>query len=319
MTSRPEYVELDGGLVFRPPYLQSDAFLTAWILRSDRAAQQRLLDQAFNRPSGGAVDYRPLLGAAILSFANIQRISSLDPVDKNYGYTNEIDTCFWMLAGAYVDDALHHLVWYVPYIWVDNSLALIVGRDVHGFPKQIGWSSLPTSPSDPGPFWTDGLVLANHSAETPVTRGRIFTIERDPAADLGDLRAWDAGDKLAALKAIFEQLRSLGGLEIDLHLIQTVVSDLFGGHLPMLFLKQIRDASSHDRAAYQAIIEAHATVIDFRGAGLLPPGWTLNVNDYASHRVAETLGLGGPQSIDSGFWLKYSFSMDLGKEVWRAP
>ena len=64
------YVDLDGGSVFRPPFLQKDTFLTAWLVPSDKAAQQRVLDRTFNEPSGGAVDYRALTSHVLFSFAN---------------------------------------------------------------------------------------------------------------------------------------------------------------------------------------------------------------------------------------------------------
>src|ERR1700742_1087315 len=62
----PAYVDLDGGIVIRPPYQQTSTFLSAWLVSSDKAAQQRLLDTAFNIPSQGAVDYRALTSPALV-------------------------------------------------------------------------------------------------------------------------------------------------------------------------------------------------------------------------------------------------------------
>jgi hypothetical protein len=88
----------------------------------------------------------------------------------------------------------------------------------------------------------------------------------------------------------------------------------------MVFLKQFRDAVQPTRACYQAIIEANATITDFRGAGLLPRNWTLQLHQYASHRIVDTLALNpAPHTVHNGFWVDFSFSMDLGQEIWRAP
>lgn len=318
--TKPTYVELDGGMVFRPPYLQDKTFLTAWLLRSDKRAQQALLDRAFNHPSGGAVDYRPIFSSLIFSFANIERISSLDPKDRGYGYTTEVDTCFWMLTGAYKHGALDHIAWFVPYIWVDSSLALVAGRDVYGYPKQIGWSKLPSSPSDRGPIWTDGLVIPRYDASAAVRRERIVTLERTGPDPLIPPLAWGAGGMISAVRELFERMAELDDVRFDLALLQHLLEGFFGGHVPMVFLKQYRDACSGDKAAYQAIVEANATVTDFEGAGLLPAGFAMTIHQYDSHRVADTLGLPeGPFAVDHGFWTRFSFSMDLGKEIWRAP
>jgi hypothetical protein len=109
------------------------------------------------------------------------------------------------------------------------------------------------------------------------------------------------------------------GVEIEASLLLALLGDLFSVKVPMVFLKQFRDDSTPDRASYQAIIEAPATVTAFRGAGLLPPGWTLEFERYDSLHPSETLGLGSRQSVDFGFWIDFDFSLDFGREVWRAP
>jgi hypothetical protein len=315
--SKPRYVDLDGGSVFRPPFLQKDTFLSAWLLGSDRGAQQRLLDRAFNEPSGGAVDYRALTSHVLLSFANIAQISSLDPRDRGYGYTQEVDTVFWILAGAYQGGELDRLVFYCPYIWVNSALALVAGREVYGFPKAIGWANVPTSPHDAGPFWTEGLVIPHRSPTTPVSRERIFTLTRDPEAAPSALSFEGHQGVLAAAALLIKLFEA--GVEAPRELLATLLADLVSIKVPVLFLKQLRDFATDDRASYQAILEANASVTELRGAGLLSVGWDFALQQYDSLRVADTLGLAPRQSIDLGFWVDFSFSMDLGREIWRAP
>jgi len=76
-STKPKYVDRNGDIVFRPPYLQSDTFLTAWPLRSNQAALQEVLDVALNRPSGGALTFRPLFPVVLLVLANIAKVTSL--------------------------------------------------------------------------------------------------------------------------------------------------------------------------------------------------------------------------------------------------
>jgi len=312
----PAYVELDGGIVFRPPYLQADTFLSAWVIASDKAAQQRLLDQAFNAPSGGAVDYRAVTSHAILCFADIGKLSSLDPRDRGFGYTEEVDAVLWILAGAYRGGVLDHLVFYCPYIFVTNSFAMAAGREVFGYPKTIAWTKPPTSPADPGPLWAETMVLPRYDPSTDLVRKRVLTLSREGGEP--DLLSFGAGDAVAAVATLIERLLE-AGVEIEATLLLGMLGDLFSVKVAMVFLKQFRDASTPDRAAYQAIVEAPARVTAFRGAGLLPPGWTLEIERYDSLHPGEALGLGARQSVDLGFWLDFDFALDLGREVWRAP
>jgi hypothetical protein len=85
-----------------------------------------------------------------------------------------------------------------------------------------------------------------------------------------------------------------------------------------VFLKQFRDVTDPNAACYQAIVEANATVNGFSGAGFLPGGWELQMYSYASVDMPAYLGFEPRQHIDLGFYVNFSFSMDLGKEVWRA-
>jgi hypothetical protein len=320
---KPEYVDRDGETVYRPPYLQKDTFLTGWLLKSSKPALQKLLDHDLNNPAGGAVDYRPLTSAVLMSLANIQEVSSLDPRDRKKGWIDEVDICFWVLAGAFKEERgrkeLDHLVWYVPYIWVTNGYTMATGREAFGYPKAYGWANLPRNPQDPGPLWADGLVIPHFSPRTEVTRQRIFTISRDPD-DSESLVEWAAASKVDAFRGIAKLFHDFGDIECDLDFIFNTFKDLLGGHLPMVFLKQFRDAVQPTRACYQAIIEANATITDFRGAGLLPRNWTLQLHQYASHRIIDTLALNpAPHTVNNGFWVDFSFSMDLGQEIWRAP
>ena len=311
------YVELDGGIVPRPPYLQKNTSLTAWFLRSDKSAQQALLDRAFNHPSGGAVDYRALTGHAILSFAGIQSISSLDPVDSGKGHSDEVDIVFWIPAGAYRDGVFDHLVFFCPYIWVTNAYAMATGREVYGYPKALGWAELPASPDDPGPLWLEGQVMPTLAPDSALTRARIFTISRSSGPPPART-AFGPGEVAGAVAGLLDAVVGIG-VEFERSLLAPLLGELLGFHLPMVFLKQFRAASSPTLASYQGIVEASATVTEFRAGGLLPSGWTFDLQQYDSLKVGDTLGLGARQTVDLGFWTDYSFSMDLGHEVWRAP
>ena len=312
----PRYVERDGETVYRPPYEQKDTSLSGWLVRSNRASLQAILDRDLNRPAGGAVDYRPLTSTVLLSIASIRQIHSLDPRDAGYGWIAEIDVCVWILTGAFKDGELDHIAWYVPYIWVDNPYAMATGRETLGYPKTIGWMKTPADRHDPGPLWLDSLVLSPHAPTTELKRERIFTLRR--ASDTGTApEAW-ADDAKDAFLAIARMFFALGDVHCDWARFVSAFKDLLGGHMPLVFLKQFRDSATPDQACYQAIVEASATVQSFRRGGLLPGDWQLDLNQYDSLRMRSNLGLEATTRIEHGFWLDFSFSMDLGGEVWRA-
>jgi hypothetical protein len=86
----------------------------------------------------------------------------------------------------------------------------------------------------------------------------------------------------------------------------------------MVFLKQFRDAGDPERACYQAIVEATATVIGFRHAGFVRGEYRLDLEHAESHPLRADLGLGeGELRPELGFWVDYDFRVDAGVEVAR--
>jgi hypothetical protein len=322
MSQQAVYVSRDNEIVYAPPYEQADTFLTAWSLPCPKAKQQAILDTQLNRCSGGQpFEYRPLLSQALLVLANIGKVSSLDGPASRMGWIPEVDICVWLLCGAFkmVDGKreLDHVVWYIPYIWVTTADTMATGREVFGYPKAIGWAQLPENPEDPGPLWADGLVLPTYSPESEVVQRRLFSLQRDPSAPSETPTKFGADQKREAFEAIAKKLFEVGEPACDWNLFISSFEDLLGAHLPMVFLKQFRSVSEPNAACYQAIIEANATINAFSGAGFLPGGWDLQLYSYASVDMPAQLGLEAKQRVDLGFYLYFSFSMDLGKEVWR--
>jgi hypothetical protein len=226
------------------------------------------------------------------------------------------------LCGAFKQEkgkrVLDHLVWYVPYIWVTTADTMATGREVFGYPKAIGWAQLPEGPDDPGPLWADGLVLPTYSPDSEVVQKRLFDLARDESVPLDpSALRFGPGQKREAFEAIAKKLHEVGEAECDWSFFVSSFEDLLGLHLPMVFLKQFRDVTDSKAACYQAIIEANATVNGFSGAGFLPGGWDLKMYSYASVDMPKYLGIAPSQRIELGFYVNFSFSMDLGKEVWR--
>jgi hypothetical protein len=72
----------------------------------------------------------------LVLFAAIERLTSAKDPDRLRGYVAELEASVWCLAA----DALagNRLVWYLPYVFVDSGQAVASGREVYGYPKQMG-------------------------------------------------------------------------------------------------------------------------------------------------------------------------------------
>jgi hypothetical protein len=312
--SKPRYVDRDDEIVYRPPYLQKDSFLSSFLIRSSVDAQQQILDEQLNNLSGGKpYRYKALLGHVALVLANIGQVRSTDPRDSERGWVSEVDVCWWVLTAAMDGDRIDHLAWYIPYIWVNNPYTMVNGRETFGFPKSFATSRIPTSPQDiDGEFYADAFVLPTYTPQTEVQQLRILTLQRGPTNI-----PVEVVEGIEALERVVKQV--VGHTIQDLELAAQIVREVLSAKMPVVYLKQFRDIVDPTAACYQAIIESNTTIHAFNGAGLLPFGFTVSTVPMASVDVAKHFGFDVSTGVDIAMWAKLDFSVDLGKEVWRAP
>jgi hypothetical protein len=279
--------------------------LFGWFIPADRARLQALLDHTFAGRCPEGVEYRALADTVLLTFANIDRVSSFEGADAELGYTQEGDVVLWVLAGRYRDGQLERVLWHMAYIWVDNPIALVIGREVHGFPKALGKLGLPRSIDDTRALFVDALAIEQRGSK--MQEVRLLELERT------DEEAPAKQNTFGAFHGMFGALKVIG--ELSRQGLGTLITDVRAGRMPMVFLKQFRDAMQPDRACYQAVVEADATVQELRGAGVLPGRYRLRIRDTASHKIAETLGIDSEQTLGRGFYVQMTFSMDLGRVI----
>jgi hypothetical protein len=132
----PDYVERGGRQVWRPPYTARGAELFGFVLQAGHGAIDELLARDLVEPAQGAVDYRCANDRIVVVFAQIERLASDDGRDRDRGYLSEREVSVWCLAADVTAGA--RLVWYLPYVFVDSGQAVASGREVYGYPKQMG-------------------------------------------------------------------------------------------------------------------------------------------------------------------------------------
>ena len=289
------------------------AMLHSFCVSADPAKIQALLDKMFAVPSGDAVRYEAVGDKVFLSFAEIDRIVALDALEKNHGASSEIDVTVWAVARR-LDDGLFAPRFIPVYLFVDNGPAMASGREVWGFPKQLGQFDFTPQPADRAAartFKVNGYVLNPYQPSTRAAWAPVCETRPDAPADGG-------GGVLGTLEALAEMVLNRLG-ESFAGIAAKMQSVLAAGTVSMAFLKQFPDAADPFKACYQGIIEAQARIIALRGAGLTDDDYTLRLTSYASLPFADELGIApGWQKVGRGVWVDFDFTLDLGAEVWRA-
>jgi hypothetical protein len=123
--------------VWRPPASARQVELYGFVVPAEQSCIDALLQRDLVHPSGGAVDYRCAQRHVVITFGTIGREFSLDPVDCKRGYISEREVSVWCLAADMNGGG--RLVWYLPYIFTDSEQTVATGREIFGYPKQLGY------------------------------------------------------------------------------------------------------------------------------------------------------------------------------------
>jgi hypothetical protein len=246
-----------------------------------------------------------------------------------------------------LDAKRQRLAWICPYMFVDSGYAMASGREVYGFPKQIGWITLPEEGKLISPLLLETMGIDRYSPQSEQARLRLIEVECPQAAgeklestwsglsamcwDIVRLAIGDAariflpaspsstgsGNGLLGRIVGFFRRAIVQG-ERDVALALHIAEEVAGVKAPILLLKQFRSSDQPGKASYQAIIQAFGHVTAFRGGGVLPGEYRINISDPESLDIRQDLGLAsGTLTPKLAFWADLDFRLDEGAELWN--
>jgi hypothetical protein len=317
----PTYVSTYGygEQVAEVPGLVYDATTYMFALASsDPAATQATVDHFLNAPAAGAVEYRVLGSHVFLSFLRAR----LTSIPEQIGWIPDHEAALWvpLLGTTGPDRADPRIVWWNPYLVLDNGVGTLTGREVWGFRKEIGAVAMPASDTDPMRFEARALVYDPLARATEGRQEILIAVERDGARGALDVAWHDMKAAWREVRDLWETRQELEGLGVNLlELLCDVAKELAHHQVGIVNLKQFRDAEDCTRACYQAIIEGPCTVKEFRGAGPLGGEFRVTIPEWQSHRIVGALGLPGSELVaEFGWWVRMDFTADPGTAVWTA-
>lgn len=293
----PRYIVRDGDLPLLPPVVMGDVTLHGYVLTTSTDVLTDLLARSF---AGTGVTCTPLLPIVLVTSVRADQIRS--GVRPDDGYLTEAEFGFWLPV---------HLRWrggsatalYLPYLFVDNPAALLAGREIYGFNKIHGQFRY-ASDSDIDPTAVAAQVL--HTL-APDSRLDWLTVAAWTGAAARARPIWNsAGAALAGIASRLVSQLTTTELRMDFSLPA----------LPLVFLKQFRDAADGTSACHQAAVLARATLAPGVSGGWLDcQGLQLALPGHATLDIGRTLGLPPTVSPHFGFWVQFSATVQPGQEL----
>ena len=289
----PEYVQRPSDSVWMGPYEAQNVDLYGFVLASDHAALNRLLQRDLVVPSRGAVDYRSASEHILVVFTHVDRMTATMKPDCEWGSMQEFEAAIWCLAADMRDG--HRLVWYLPYLYTDTGLPLTAGREVYGYPKQLGTfdDGYPSHLMQGGRTTVSATAIDTYSPQAYAQLLPMLSVHTRRPLPAGNANLED----LAAIATMLPDLIDISdhptgppperstvitGSDVDAppppaadpHWIGRVLDTLHSGlelvdeivlasamaaNPTLVYLKQFRDVRCRDKACYQAVTEAPFT------------------------------------------------------------
>lgn len=309
-TSQPPLVHHLARVCVPPPYSNRGVKVHGFPIAVERDRLQDLCDAWFAAPSGGAVRYRALLSAVFILVVHIDEIAPENPAHADEGRTPEIDVGLWTLVARAEPFSLVPR-WLPLRLLVDSADAVVVGREVYGFPKELGRCDVPPSAPSRGPFAVAGNVTPYPG---DVMRwSDVLRVEPTDAPPLPRPAVWRTITEANVAWQLWLSTH-LDPAVFDVETRQSMIKAASLQLLPFLFLKQTIAASGRDSTCYQAVIEASPSLRVFRLGGVNPASFRAQVSSYQSHPFESVLGIpsGAWLDVGHGIWADLDFTMGEG-------
>ncbi|UCE63149.1 MAG: acetoacetate decarboxylase family protein [Nitrospirota bacterium] len=298
----PQFIEQHGDPQIPPPYSFPKVQVFSFTLRADPFSLLELCNTHLNfgMSLNGAIDQNgfgytplaPMVDLEVLTYPNM--FSEYDfgsPPFKGRGYIwqNELYFRVWVVKWIKTFGIPHttgEIEMFIPYIFVNNAWSVITGREVIGYPKVLASFDGITKDSTSNRITMSTHVYDVYDRDTELTERPVVEIvlPADPIdpnlpTDIPEL-AWPWG-----------RVADVFNLDQLDDLVFTGLLDILGGlNFRTIQCKQSRDAETPEMACHQSLIQAELEVTrgDFN---FLKPA-KININSYASLRIADELGLG---------------------------
>ena len=319
MTDLPEYVEY-GGLAVAPGPLQcDDTTLYVFGLQADHAKLDALCRRVFATPTGGAVDYRPLGDQVVVTFGVVGAIRpTLEPW-HSMGAVREPQVGFWIPVARVKHEGdevvAQDFGMFCAAMMLDNPISLLSGREDYGYPKTMGWQTMPGDDDPAAPFTLDVFGMNFGGDESPERR-RLM--ELAPVGEELSEAELAIGDIHAVANWIKDLLFDQPQVDLGLHFAYEFGKALHRSTVNQVFLKQIRATADGRRADIQQVVVAPAVTKNIK-VTQLRHDYDCVIQHLDSHPLHEELGIIPQQRVTLALRMHFDFLIEAGQVRWSAP
>lgn len=250
----PDYRTLIGDMVPPPPFLHQNVTLNAMFFDADPQTLAGYLSTTFNRLAG--VSCEILSNAVMLVTLYADEVRPTDARYDRRDGISEIDCGFWALVRCSRNGGSSGLFWTPLCLFVDSVFALVIGRELYGFPKMLG-AIQPTEPATSADLSVE--VRTDHfqsvgERHRMIRNTPLFAVVREDSLTIPVENVDLVELKRQAYQQIFSETKTSPPIKALAEPPGFPYLDM-----PMLFLRQLRAIRNTPASAYSAVTTANMT------------------------------------------------------------
>jgi hypothetical protein len=340
----PRYVDRGGDAVWRHPSSLTGARIYGFGVDASADRQQSMLKKYINDVA--VADRNSTYGSrtfelhaastgldvVMLLFIEYKRITSRTDDDKRLGGTAYKEFLAMQLALS-PDEQYPELNWFIPFIYLDRDAPRLGGREIFGYPKQLGTITILPENGDPDRILDTAelraTVIPNLSLKAAEPNQVVVKVRarRPPTIKKRYLSAAEAFLDLWAHVGSNSQLQTLVTAmspELQIDNIGSpapgvdVLNALAFSRIGNVFLKQFRDCENPNHACYQAVCKTDTVPGRFYSGGcFVPSDYEIEIKIHESDPLFEYVDDPTQAVITPKFayWLDLDFELTNGRII----
>lgn len=314
-----------GEMSFATPLRISKVTTYGFALTARRDMLQAFIDRQLNSVSKGQIRYSavdvPCDPGVTFMFHCYNDAKHCTSETEVVGYMTDRESAFMIPVWQHRKGSLlPQLKMWIPYLFIDVAEGMVTGREVWGYRKSYAHIETPPGPAGASYLSCEANLFKKFSPETFGQWGKIIQV-RGTSRSGQPQPAWTGYEHMA--RELIERIGALSGLA-------KVADELIGRYLsthplPVINLKQFRDATDSSRACYQALVNSPTEITDWTGGHFLDGDYEIEIATCDSHQIVTDLGLADKPGPDStlvkplyGFWCDVGFRTLNGSIEWQA-
>lgn len=308
-SAEPKYIEYGGLQVLSPPYKLEGVSARVLPIKANPEKLQSAVDRLLNPAARDGVRFYALGDLLLVQLGYIDRNSSIRGPDRHLGYGSETSATISipvvrgeMRQGTFVPIDLGV---FVAYIFVDNTLSLASGREVYGYPKELGFFSHTGASYEPDSSVVETMAWTRHGNQAKLTRTKVLEVRHSGRA--GPTKWNSTTELMGSLLSVV-----LGREGVLRHgLSMSLLKSMAKAELSMFNVRQIRSLEDPTIALHQSVTRSVFSVSAIEGSGLIEGDHLVELFSYPSHPFADDFGIDpGAQRALSPVWVKFDAILD---------